>query len=274
MIYLGDEQVAIAYAVEVSESTTANITFEYTYDPLINKAATVQSIETRLANYATIAALNLKQDKLFFNGNYSETNPVATLETVNGMAEELFSKIVGEDVNESFDTIKELAHWILEHPDGAAKINADILQNKTDIANNVVAINNLSVAHAELITSLVQGTVVVEKAKRDENGNVIVEYYATKTEVESVKGVSGQITLTINELGYSQETQMRQYETTIEGFEENDAIFFTPMTRADKTIIENGDLFIGTDGNKVIFEASQTLTKSFTLNYFIVKGRA
>ena len=81
-----------------------------------------------------------------------------------------------------------------------------------------------------------------------------------------VLGTSGTVTLTVASWTDGVCT------LTVDEMGENDAIFFTPSTKADKTALEDADVFIGTAGQTVTLEANTTPTADITLDYFITRG--
>lgn len=95
-----------------------------------------------------------KQDNLSFDGQYNATtNKVATVKTVSNE----IAKVVA-NAPAGFDTLKEIAEWIAEHPESVAQLNAlikantdDIVEIKAeqatqneDIQNNTALINDLA----------------------------------------------------------------------------------------------------------------------------------
>ena len=92
----------------------------------------------RINNVQTIAneLANSKQNKLAFAGTYNaETNKVATEQTV---ADEIAKVVGGADA--SFDTLKEIADWIVNNPDSVSAINAKLSEHAQSIALNAEAI--------------------------------------------------------------------------------------------------------------------------------------
>ena len=83
---------------------------------------------------------------------------------------------------------------------------------------------------------------------------------------ESIYGTSGTVTLTAANWSDG------AYTLTVDDLGENDAIFFTPATKADKTALEDASVFIGAEGQTVTLEADTTPTADITLDYFIVRG--
>ena len=84
------------------------------------------------------------------------------------------------------------------------------------------------------------------------------------------KGESG--TITIKSTDWSGYT----FTTTILDLGENDAIFFTPLTKDDKNNIEDVDIFISSEGNQVTFICEYPPRDSIDIKfkYFIVRGQA
>ena len=74
-----------------------------------------------------------KQDKLSFDGEYDkDSNKVATVATVTQTISDKLSEVVA-NAPESFDTLKEIADWIEEHPESVAELNSQIQANKQAI---------------------------------------------------------------------------------------------------------------------------------------------
>lgn len=82
-------------------------------------------------NATDIAALKSgKQDALTFDGTYdSNTNKAATVKTVTDKIAEVVA-----GANASYDTLKEIADWILAHPNDVAALNSAIKTNADNIA--------------------------------------------------------------------------------------------------------------------------------------------
>lgn len=83
---------------------------------------------------------------------------------------------------------------------------------------------------------------------------------------EPTGGVEGTVTLTASSW------TGRVYTLTVEKLGEEDAIFFTPSTRGDKTALEEADIFISSNNSVVTFEAVTTPTADIALKYFITRG--
>ncbi len=85
-------------------------------------------------NATEIAALKTsvagKQDAIAFDGTYNaNTNKAATVKTV---ADKIAAIVAGAST--SYDTLKEIADWILAHPNDVAALNAAIKTNADNIA--------------------------------------------------------------------------------------------------------------------------------------------
>jgi hypothetical protein len=84
--------------------------------------------------------LETKQDNLSFDGVYdAKNNKVATVKTVD---DKINALINGADT--SFDTLKEIADWIKDHPNSVTEINSKIQANTARILTNETAITNLN----------------------------------------------------------------------------------------------------------------------------------
>jgi hypothetical protein len=112
-----------------------------------------------------------------------------------------------------------------------------------------------------------------ELAKREADGAVEVDalVYASEVipadeKIAAAKGVSGTLTITTSDW------VSNSYTATVEELGENDAIFFTPATREDKTAIEEASVFISTVGNKVTFSCEDAPTAAINFKYFICRG--
>lgn len=80
-------------------------------------------------------------------------------------------------------------------------------------------------------------------------------------------GINGKITLAVE--GWNEKT----YEFLIASLNENDAIFFSPVTKVDKNLIEDANIFVTAEGSTVIFSAQKTPSFAINLNTFIVRGK-
>ena len=77
----------------------------------------------------------------------SNTNAINTLngdETTEGSVAYQIAQIIA-DAPEAFDTLKEIADWIAEHPEDTAAMNAQIQQNTSDIARINTQIEDVEV---------------------------------------------------------------------------------------------------------------------------------
>lgn len=78
-----------------------------------------------------------KQDKIEIADGYSESNPVATVNTVSNKIAEIVA-----DAPDDFNTLKEIAEWIAAHPNDISMLNALIQENSRGIALNASLIVN------------------------------------------------------------------------------------------------------------------------------------
>ena len=86
--------------------------------------------------------------------------------------------------------------------------------------------------------------------------------------VQTIYGVSGQVVL--DAAFWSQGV----YPVTVDALGINDAIFFTPLARADKEALEEADIIISVNEALVSFTAQVTPVITITLEYFVSRGRA
>jgi hypothetical protein len=109
-------------------------------------------VEAQIAKENTdrVAAINSINDVLnLLNGDASTTGSVAN--TANTAAATKVAEIVA-NADASYDTLKEIADWILNDTTGAAKMNADIGTNTTNIALNTAAIELLETSTVSIAT--------------------------------------------------------------------------------------------------------------------------
>lgn len=95
-------------------------------------SADLEKANTKIADNAKrISQISTdKQDRLAFDGSYnSETNKVATVETVARKVAELVASAPAD-----FDTLKEIADWLMEHGKDAAEMNSAIKANSEKIS--------------------------------------------------------------------------------------------------------------------------------------------
>jgi hypothetical protein len=151
---------------------------------------------TELDNSIT-ALSNSKQDKIEIADNYdSTTNKVATEATISKEV----AKVIG-GAGESFDTLKEIADWIIAHPNSVAGINAKIAENTAKINANTrdIALNTSKVdrntsdiaAQAQRITSVQSSVNALSTSKQDKLS--IADGYSSENPVATVRTVSDKI---------------------------------------------------------------------------------
>ena len=145
---------AIAETAEVVQAVDAKAT---------NNANAVSSVTTRMGiAEADIAALrDNKQNALAFADEYNAyDNKVATERTVSKEV----AKIVADAPND-FDTLKEIAAWITNHPNDIAMINSLIAENKQSISNNARLIGDNARAISANATKSYANEIAIQDAK-------------------------------------------------------------------------------------------------------------
>ena len=108
--------------------------------------STVSGHTTSIATHTTQIASNTNAINIL-NGN----------ETTEGSVAYQIAQIIA-DAPEAFDTLKEIADWIAEHPEDTAAMNAQIQQNTADIANNASDITSLQTTVGGHTTSIATNT--------------------------------------------------------------------------------------------------------------------
>lgn len=151
---------------------------------------------TELDNSIT-ALSNSKQDKIEIADNYDgTTNKVATEATISKEV----AKVIG-GAGESFDTLKEIADWIIAHPNSVAEINAKIAENTAKINTHTrdIALNTSKAdrntsdiaAQAQRITSVQSSVNALSTFKQDKLS--IADGYSSENPVATVRTVSDKI---------------------------------------------------------------------------------
>lgn len=190
-------------------------------------------VDNLLVNIENIEAS--KQDKVEFDGNYDrKTNKAATVNTVINKIAEVIA-----NAPEDFDTLKELADWLVAHGKDAAAMNSQIGSNK----DNIEKLSSKVDTSVETITNNIS-------SMRSE-----------------ILGVSGTITLQVGKWTGN------VYSVALENFGSEDAIFFSPISIEDKTVIETANIYVSTSENTITFEAVKIPESDIKLNYFIARGK-
>lgn len=85
---------------------------------------------------------------------------------------------------------------------------------------------------------------------------------------QHIYGKSGTLILVTS----SWDLDNKKYECTIEDFGDKDALFLTPTTSADKVLLQQTEIFVEQDGDKIVFTAVEVPTQNISMNYFISRG--
>ena len=116
---------------------------------IANNASDIATLQTTVSGHTTSIATNTTQIA-------SNTDAINTLngdETTEGSVAYQIAQIIA-DAPEAFDTLKEIADWIAEHPEDTAAMNAQIQQNTADIADNASDIASLQTTVSGHTTSI------------------------------------------------------------------------------------------------------------------------
>lgn len=85
---------------------------------------------------------------------------------------------------------------------------------------------------------------------------------------QHIYGKSGSVTLS----AAAWDLDNKKYECTIEDFGDKDALFLTPAASADKVLLQQAEIFVEQNDNKVVFTAVTVPTQDISMNYFISRG--
>ena len=116
---------------------------------IATNASDISDLQSTVSGHTTSIATHTTQIA-------SNTNAINTLngdETTEGSVAYQIAQIIA-DAPEAFDTLKEIADWIAEHPEDTAAMNAQIQQNTADIATNASDISNLQTTVGGHTTSI------------------------------------------------------------------------------------------------------------------------
>lgn len=141
-------------AVKANNAITAGTATKITYDAkgLVTKGESLTVDDLPELPQSKISglgdALNAKQDNLVFDGNYSASNKVATVATVNTARDNLIHTLGGEDGTtdidtENSDTIHGAKLYAKAHADAAEAAAKQDTKNKTDkLAERITAVED------------------------------------------------------------------------------------------------------------------------------------
>ena len=116
---------------------------------IATNASDIASLQTTVSGHTTSIATHTTQIA-------SNTNAINILngdETTEGSVAYQIAQIIA-DAPEAFDTLKEIADWIAEHPEDTAAMNAQIQQNTTNITTNASDISSLQTTVSGHTTSI------------------------------------------------------------------------------------------------------------------------
>ena len=114
-------------------------------------------------------------------------NAGLTEEEVTQLIKDEISLIVGENVDEAFDTLKEIADWIIEHGDEYENIVA-MLGNKVDKeAGKGLSTNDYTNADKALVDSIAGLTTTVSNLTTEDVTPVTARQYVTQQEKTKIE---------------------------------------------------------------------------------------
>ena len=125
----------------------------------------ISTLKTNVSNLQSS-----KQDKLSFDGTYNaSSNKVATVSTVTNKVATEIAKVVA-NAPSGFDTLKEIADWIADHPNSVAALNSAINANTLSIQSlesskqdKLTAGNNITIQDGVISTeNLAQKTNILQ----------------------------------------------------------------------------------------------------------------
>lgn len=198
---------------------------------------------TELDNSIT-ALSNSKQDKIEIADNYdSTTNKVATEATISKEV----AKVIG-GAGESFDTLKEIADWIIAHPNSVAEINAKIAENTAKINTHTrdIALNTSRVdrntsdiaAQAQRVTSVQSSVNALSTSKQDKLS--IADGYSSENPVATVRTVSDKIAEVVGGADASFDT-LKEIADWINNNPESVAAINTKLSEHAQAIANNAE---------------------------------
>jgi hypothetical protein len=175
-------------------------------------ASDISSLTTRMATAET--NIGNKQNKLQFDGTYNESsNKVATVSTVTNKVSSEIAKVVA-NAPSSYDTLKEIAEWIGNNPDGASAMNTAINANKQSIESlksskqdKLTAGDNITISAGGVISATGGGVegglgeqAVRTIAQEEANGAVTTANDYTDGKISELNAIIGDLNSDLEEI--------------------------------------------------------------------------
>ena len=136
-------------ANNASDIATLQTTVSGHTTSIATNTSNISDLQTTVSGHTTSIATHTTQIA-------SNTDAINTLngdETTEGSVAYQIAQIIA-DAPEAFNTLKEIADWIAEHPEDTAAMNAQIQQNTADIADNASDIASLQTTVSGHTTSI------------------------------------------------------------------------------------------------------------------------
>ena len=140
-------------ANNASDIATLQTTVSGHTTSIATNTSNISDLQTTVSGHTTSIATHTTQIA-------SNTDAINTLngdETTEGSVAYQIAQIIA-DAPEAFNTLKEIADWIAEHPEDTAAMNAQIQQNTADIADNASDIASLQTTVSGHTTSIATNT--------------------------------------------------------------------------------------------------------------------
>ena len=123
-------------------------------------------------------------------------------------------------------------------------------------------------SYLSLVTSLSGSTYFSDYLSAQDSNLEKIDIFAGNilSTISAMAGVSGVVTL------LSSSWLSSIYSLSVSNFGENDCIEFGPVSRSDKTALEEANIITTTSGNNILFDAENTPSTDINLIYFITRG--
>lgn len=126
----------------------------------------------------------------------------------------------------------------------------------------------MTTSYLSLVTSLPGSTYFSDYLSAQDSNLEKIDAFAKSamSAINAIKGFSGAVTL------LSSSWLSSVYSLSVSNFGENDCIEFGPVSRLDKTALEEANIVITASGNSILFDAENTPSTDINLIYFITRG--
>ena len=174
---------------------------------IATNASDISDLQSTVSGHTTSIATHTTQIA-------SNTNAINTLngdETTEGSVAYQIAQIIA-DAPEAFDTLKEIADWIAEHPEDTAAMNAQIQQNTADIATNASDISNLQTTVGGHTTSIATNASDISNLQTTVSGHT-TSIAANASDIASLQTTVGGHTTSIA----TNASDIASLQTTVSG---------------------------------------------------------